>query len=203
MKKGFTLIELLAVIVILAIIALIATPTIITVVETSNKSANEESTKQVVQSAKYYFAKELLAGTLGENNNIDLSDEDNTIEYDGKQADGGPLILSDNEIKITEKIQFEDYYCGYESLSSKDIKCSKDETAVYTYEPYLHEVVNVGDWVNYDAGNWTTTAPLTNIASLASGTAAERFAAEFTFSGYTSGQSRNNPVNCNTYGDNE
>lgn len=47
-NKGFTLIELLAVIVILAIIALIATPVIMNIINSSRKSAAQESAKLMI-----------------------------------------------------------------------------------------------------------------------------------------------------------
>lgn len=50
MKKGFTLVELLSVIVILAVISLIATPKLVGVVETSRKSAKENSAKGYINS---------------------------------------------------------------------------------------------------------------------------------------------------------
>lgn len=50
MKRGFTLVELLAVIVILAVISIVATPKLVDVIETSRKSAKENSAKGYINS---------------------------------------------------------------------------------------------------------------------------------------------------------
>lgn len=50
--------------------------------------------------------------------------------------------------------------------------------------PLLSSVAKVGDYVDYDAGNWTTTAMVPSNGNL------------YSFGGYKSGDSRNNSVSC-------
>jgi len=55
--------------------------------------------------------------------------------------------------------------------------------------PYLVDVVKVGDFINYDAGNWSATAALPTTGG--------------SFGGYTSGTSKNSSVSCSSYFDNQ
>lgn len=193
-RRGFTLIELLAVIVILAIIALIASPIVIGVIEDSRKEAKAKTVGQIIATAKYYVATEQLKNEsvqVGETT-LELNPDDNVLSYDGEQADGGQIqVGEDGKVVITEKIEIDDYYCGYSDGTYTDVICSKDEDDIVTYIPTLASVVEVGDWVNYDAGNWTKTVaiPAANYDT----------ADDFTFGGYTQGSSRNNSVECSNY----
>lgn len=193
-RRGFTLIELLAVIVILAIIALIASPIVIGVIEDSRKEAKAKTVGQIIATAKYYVATEQLKNEsvqVGETT-LELNPDDNVLSYDGEQADGGQIqVGEDGKVVITEKIEIDDYYCGYSDGTYTDVICSKDESDVVTYIPTLASVVEVGDWVNYDAGNWdrTVAIPAANYDT----------SDDFTFGGYTQGASRNNSVECSYY----
>ena len=162
-RRGFTLIELLAVIVILAIIALIASPIVIGVIEDSRKEAKAKTVGQIIATAKYYVATEQLKNEsvqVGETT-LELNPDDNVLSYDGEQADGGQIqVGEDGKVVITEKIEIDDYYCGYSDGTYTDVICSKDEDDVVTYIPTLASVVEVGDWVNYDAGNWDRTVAI-------------------------------------------
>ena len=91
-KKGFTLIELLAVIVILAVIAVIATPAVLNIIEDSKKSAAEASARNIVDTAKTHYMKNIMDNKP--NSNVDLST--NTLKYDGEQAKKGLLSYDAN-----------------------------------------------------------------------------------------------------------
>ena len=56
MKKGFTLIELLAVIVILAIIALIATPIVLSIINDTKTSSQEQSVNMYIKAVELAIA---------------------------------------------------------------------------------------------------------------------------------------------------
>ena len=82
---------------------------------------------------------------------------------------------------VTSEVELEAcYFSGGECDPSEYNSCigKKDE------DVKLANVAKIGDYVNYDAGTWTTTA------STPSSTSA------FTFGGYTAGTSRNNSSSC-------
>ncbi|MFV0274847.1 MAG: type II secretion system protein, partial [Bacilli bacterium] len=68
--KGFTLIELLAVVIILAVVLLIAVPTVLNLIEKTNKEAFKTSSIALAKAAENYviksqmFEKEVLDITL-------------------------------------------------------------------------------------------------------------------------------------------
>ncbi len=103
-RMGFTLIELLAVIVILAIIALIATPIVLDIIESSKKSAVEESAKNIVSAAETYYASKLLYNE--KISTIDLSSD--SLKYDGEKVTKGNLTI-DSDGNISGKM----YISGY------------------------------------------------------------------------------------------
>ena len=107
-KKGFTLIELLAVIVILAIIALIAVPSVLNIIEDSKKGAAEASARNIIGAARTYYMQQTMNG-----NTIDLIDlSDNTLKYDGEQADKG-VIEFDGNGKASGKVYINGYCVTY------------------------------------------------------------------------------------------
>ena len=142
-KNGFTLIELLAVIVILAIIALIAVPQVIKIINKSRLSAAEDSTYGIVDSAEKYSSSFMLQNhgnypnvdlefscsnnnckLLTEINGYDMTNLD-SIEYDGKKATGGNVVIKkDGNVEVSNII-FNGFTCNYPV--SEKAKCYTDE----------------------------------------------------------------------------
>ena len=126
-KKGFTLIELLAVIVILAIIALIASPIIINTIEESNRKSAVLSVGEFIKASKTYYSNELTnnKGVFNENQDLTLNLPTTIIPTDGDPMDDGKvLIKTDGNVLITELIETNKFYCGYNDKD--EIYCSKD-----------------------------------------------------------------------------
>ena len=126
-KKGFTLIELLAVIVILAIIALIASPIIINTIEESNRKSAVLSVGEFIKASKTYYSNELTnnKGVFNENQDLTLNLPTTIIPTDGDPMDDGKvLIKTDGNVLITELIETNKFYCGYDDKD--EIYCSKD-----------------------------------------------------------------------------
>lgn len=82
---------------------------------------------------------------------------------------------------VTSEVELESCYFNGESCDpSEYYNCIGKETEIIN----LADVAQIGDYVNYDAGIWTATAPTPTSAS------------PFTFGGYTAGNSRNNSSSC-------
>ena len=81
-----------------------------------------------------------------------------------------------NEEVLLENCYFNTAYCDFRQYNT----C----IGITPTSPLLSSVAKVGDYVDYDAGNWTTTATVPSNGNL------------YSFGGYKSGDSRNNSVSC-------
>lgn len=126
-EKAFTLIELLSVIVILAIIALIAVPIILKIIESTRKSAFKDTAYGIMESAKNYYAKNML-NTNSEKEFEIFSFENgeiNSLEYSGEKPKGGILTISeDGKIKLAIH---NNEWCAIKDTGDVSIKLIKYE----------------------------------------------------------------------------
>jgi prepilin-type N-terminal cleavage/methylation domain-containing protein len=95
MKKGFTLIELLATIIILAIIALIVTPMISKVIESTKKSAAEQSAINYVKQVNTSVLENKLSTNKIYDGTYSVSDlkDKYGVEVTGNQPTAGKVVV--------------------------------------------------------------------------------------------------------------
>ncbi|MFV0249790.1 MAG: glycine-rich protein [Bacilli bacterium] len=135
-KLGFTLIELLATIVIIAVIAIIAVPTVLGVIESSQKSSFKESVRMTLQSSIYYaFENDLeifpsdgiLASDLNMKNSSQFLSgtviKNNDGQYEAIRVTNGKYCVSG----ITTNLTLVDE-CYMLDTTAPDL----DETNIYT-----------------------------------------------------------------------
>ena len=136
-EKAFTLIELLAVIVILAIIALIAVPQVLRIINQARRSAAEDSTYGVAETAQAYIADMMLANGADypsidvefecNNDGCKLTDASKTaltnegltyketLDIKGKKPTAGTVRISNGGHIITaEGLKISGFTCSYD-----------------------------------------------------------------------------------------
>lgn len=193
-KKGFTLVELLAVIVILGIILVIVVPKIIDVINNSRIESFKNSSKLIYSGVKNYFLEDAY------NNNGSVSiinlgkNDEHMLEFSGEYPDAGRAIMdSENKIGMyiyNERLQI----CSIKDYGVDDIvfysNVSKESCKNVISQPtYLEDVVEIGDYIYYDAGEWETTVSYSSIVDN-----------DGMHGGYTSGNSRNQGLACDSGG---
>ena len=129
-KKGFTLIELLAVIVILAVIALITVPQVIKILYKVRLSAAEDSAYGIINAAENYVALNLLSNHNKISQNIEFNCDktgclynSEILEYKGKKAIKGKIIIVDNGSKIAlDKLVINGFTCN-KGIDEDKVNC--------------------------------------------------------------------------------
>lgn len=192
MKKGFTLIELIAVIVLIAIIAIIATPIILGVIKDSKISAFKNSAYGVYNGTRDYF---FIKNSQSDNTNILPVGalDPRLLKLSGKYPDSGLAIINTNKNIGLYVYDSSLKMCGLKNYNRDDFifieDMSKEDCSESLEQPtYLDDIVKVGDYVEYDAGNWTSTVPYASLTT------------QGQFGGYTSGNSRNQGIACESSG---
>ena len=221
-KKGFTLIELLAVIIILGILMIIAIPSVTEYIGDSRRKAYITTAGQYVNGARnkvnsleYSFLDEDTTYYVpikciplekgGESPFGEWRDAYVIVTYNGRDGYSYYWTSLDSSGYKVEITNVDDLNVdslvpnnnilnnrigidGRKWISIVDENTCEVGFTVEAEENYGNQlfanVVNIGDFVNYDAGTWTNT-----VAKPTSG---------YSFGGYTSGNSRNNTVNCSS-----
>ena len=135
-KNAFTLIELLAVIVILAIIALIAVPIVLSIIEDSKKSSQEESIKMYGKAIEDAVANYLLINP--NDKDITLAKIEKYINYSGERVE-----CTDTKIYPNGKI-----YLGKCSVGGTEVTYTygeKEKTLCTLVKKNGNEDINPGD----------------------------------------------------------
>jgi prepilin-type N-terminal cleavage/methylation domain-containing protein len=121
MKKGFTLIELLATIIILAIIALIVTPMISKVIESTKKSAAEQSAINYVKQVNTSVLENKLSTNKIYDGTYSVSDlkDKYGVEVTGNQPTAGKVVVSGG--KVSSYVVVVDDYTVTKKSGSDDL----------------------------------------------------------------------------------
>ena len=131
-RKGFTLIELLAVIVILAVIMVVAVPKILDIIESSRKSAFENSYKLVSKAIKTQIASSNIVETDFEKNESGCYEFDFTnnndnvqnLQVKNKENFDGSISYCNNQIS------YNNFTDGHYTINEKTVSKNDGETEI-------------------------------------------------------------------------
>ncbi|MFV0275308.1 MAG: leucine-rich repeat protein [Bacilli bacterium] len=129
-KKGFTLIELLAVVIILAVVLLIAVPTVLNLIEKTNKEAFKTQTIALIKAAEKYVLQEKLSGKI-----ITEITDFSLLEMENKYTEGKIIVNEDDSITLEGITNGK--YCAYEDKHNLNInkgKCINPIEKCFTFD---------------------------------------------------------------------
>lgn len=120
-KKGFTLLELLGVIILVAVIALITIPIVLNVIGKTKHGAFKDSVYGLMDSAEFYYAKNLSTDNLL-SLVIGIQDQEPNMEdfnYKGKKVEKAYIEVTGEG--QTRTYVWDEGLCGVKGLSEKEV----------------------------------------------------------------------------------
>lgn len=161
-NKGFTLVELLAVIVVLAIILAIAVPRVINVIVSARSESLGNFAQIVTKYLKQKYQVDVVNGTAATTSTTGFANDCPSDAGFNQTKEGDcqyDITITGTEAVFTVKIigsgKFDGYIATSINVNTSTVSSSKMS--------YVQDFVEIGDYINYDAGNWSSTVAIPTV----------------------------------------